>query len=112
MVTGFLQSALQCLVSFCKSDAANRCIAEDGMHILVDCMTHYFEVPEILKCIFSLLGYLTFVEDNLRAIVQYNGIEAINQPRKRGNDYQGGSHVVQLGDRKRRASSASGGVRR
>jgi hypothetical protein len=77
MVTGFLQSALQCLVSFCKSDAANRCIAEDGMHILVDCMTHYFEVPEILKCIFSLLGYLTFVEDNLRAIVQYNGIEAI-----------------------------------
>ena len=45
------------------------------MHILVDCMTHYFEVPEILKCIFSLLGYLTFVEDNLRAIVQYNGIE-------------------------------------
>ena len=77
VVMNFLAGCMDALVAFTASDAANQCIAEDGMHILVNCMNHYFEVPQVLEGIFSLLGYLTFVEDNLRAIVQYSGIEAI-----------------------------------
>lgn len=72
--------ASECMVTLTRlaaHETLSMKVAELGMHILMHTIDYYSRNPDFLVTVFRLLGNLAFVEDNLTAIVQHNGIQRV-----------------------------------
>lgn len=72
-----ISAAMNVLSRLSTNDVLSEMIAERGCRQLMELVTTFIDDSEVVALIFSLLGQLAFIKDNLKSIVQYGGIRIL-----------------------------------
>eukprot|EP01029_Cantina_marsupialis_P003805 TRINITY_DN1382_c0_g3_i1.p1 TRINITY_DN1382_c0_g3~~TRINITY_DN1382_c0_g3_i1.p1 ORF type:complete len:2670 (-),score=895.52 TRINITY_DN1382_c0_g3_i1:394-8403(-) len=73
----FITEVFNTLTRMCVDEELSLTIAANGVSTLFGAMRKYSDNPEFLAEAFILIGHLAFLEDNLRSIIQCDGIALI-----------------------------------
>lgn len=76
-VRAYITEALQTLTRMCAKDELSVSIAQDGLHVILGVAEDQRDDAELLTACMRLITHLSFVEANLKAIIQSGGLNIL-----------------------------------